>query len=60
MKANIIVDEANLNEGIFKQRLGGIKRANKLFEPQPITAILATFNRALWADDQANDDKALA
>ncbi|GGF67358.1 type I restriction-modification system endonuclease [Alteromonas lipolytica] len=60
MKANIIVDEANLNEGIFKQRLGGIKRANKLFEPQPITAILATFNRALWADDQANDDKASA
>ena len=59
---NIIVDEANLNEGIFKQRLGGINRANKLFD-QPITDILAQFNRALWVnddDDGYTDDKATA
>lgn len=62
MKANIIVDEANLNEGIFKQRLGGINRANKLFD-QPITDILAEFNRALWVNDDDGgytDDKATA
>ena len=62
MKANIIVDEANLNEGIFKQRLGGINRANKLFD-QPITDILAQFNRALWVNDDDGsytDDKATA
>ncbi|MCC2606932.1 type I restriction-modification enzyme R subunit C-terminal domain-containing protein [Planctobacterium marinum] len=50
MKANIIVDESNLNEGIFKQRLGGIKRATKLFE-QPITDILGEFNKAIWSGD---------
>lgn len=50
MKANIIVDESNLNEGIFKQRLGGIKRASKLFE-QPITDILGKFNKAIWSGD---------
>ena len=63
MKANIIVDEANLNEGIFKQRLGGITRANKLFD-QPITDILAQFNRALWINDddggRPNNDKVTA
>ncbi len=48
MKANIIVDESNLNEGIFKQRLGGIKRASKLFS-QPMADILSEFNRELWA-----------
>ncbi len=56
MKANIIVDEASLNEGIFKQRLGGVQRANKLFD-QPITSILAKFNRELWTGD---DGKASA
>ena len=50
MKANIIVDESNLNEGIFKQRLGGIKRASKLFE-QPIADILGEFNKAIWSED---------
>ncbi|OEF23139.1 type I restriction-modification system endonuclease [Vibrio rumoiensis] len=52
MKANIIVDESNLNEGIFKQRLGGISRANKLFD-QPVTDVLAEFNRALWTKNQS-------
>lgn len=56
IKANIIVDESNLDEGIFKEHLGGVQRANKLFE-QPITAILAQFNRELWAD---YDNKASA
>ena len=51
MKANIIVDESNLNEGIFKQRLGGISRANKLFD-EPVTDVLANFNRELWAKSQ--------
>ena len=48
MKATTIVDEVALNNGIFKQQLGGIKRANKLFE-QPITEVLSNFNRELWA-----------
>ena len=47
IKANVIVDESNLNEGIFKQ-IGGTKRASKLFE-QPIVDILSNFNKALWA-----------
>jgi type I restriction enzyme R subunit len=46
MKATTIVDEAALNQGIFKHQ-GGIKRANKLFE-QPATEVLERFNRALW------------
>lgn len=50
MKANIVVDESNLNQGIFKQRLGGIQRANKLFG-QPVVDVLAQFNRAMWSDD---------
>lgn len=48
MKANMIVDEANLNEGIFKQRLGGINRANKLFA-RPMNEILVNFNQEIWA-----------
>lgn len=51
MKANIIVDESNLNEGIFKQRLGGLKRATKLFK-QPVSEILGQFNKAIWLDDE--------
>lgn len=47
IKANIIVDEGNLNQGIFKQ-MGGTKRATKLFD-QPIADILHSFNKALWA-----------
>lgn len=47
MKATTIVDEPALNQGIFKHQ-GGIKRANKLFE-EPITEVLADFNRALWS-----------
>lgn len=47
MKATTIVDEAALNQGIFKHQ-GGIQRANKLFD-QPISEVLGTFNRALWA-----------
>jgi type I restriction enzyme R subunit len=46
MKATTIVDEAALNQGIFKHQ-GGIKRADKLFE-QPVTEVLERFNRALW------------
>jgi len=48
MKATTIVDNIALDSGVFKQQLGGIKRANKLFE-QPITQLLADFNRELWA-----------
>ncbi|AWB65322.1 type I restriction-modification system endonuclease [Saccharobesus litoralis] len=48
MKANIIVDEPSLDQGIFKQRLGGLKRANKLFDI-PLAEILNDFNQALWA-----------
>ncbi len=47
MKANTIVDERSLNEGFFRDRLGGIKRANKLFDT-PITEVLASFNESLW------------
>ncbi|MBF4443124.1 type I restriction-modification enzyme R subunit C-terminal domain-containing protein, partial [Vibrio anguillarum] len=54
MKANIVVDESNLNEGIFKQRLGGLQRANKLFE-QPVVDVLAQFNRAIWSDDDRKE-----
>ncbi|MGJ0429426.1 type I restriction-modification system endonuclease [Methylobacter sp.] len=46
MKATTVVDEAALNQGIFKHQ-GGIKRADKLFE-QPVTEVLERFNRALW------------
>jgi len=48
MKATTIVDNKALNEGIFKNQLGGLKRANKLFNP-PITDVLEQFNKALWA-----------
>ncbi|MDO6505552.1 type I restriction-modification system endonuclease [Colwellia sp. 4_MG-2023] len=48
MKATTIVDDVALDSGIFKQQLGGIKRANKLFE-KPITEVLLDFNRELWA-----------
>lgn len=46
MKATTIVDEAALNQGIFKHQ-GGIKRANKLFD-QPASQVLEQFNKALW------------
>jgi type I restriction enzyme R subunit len=46
MKANIIVDEPALNQGVFKNQ-GGIQRANKLFE-KPVGEVLQQFNRALW------------
>ena len=36
MKATTIVDDVALDNGVFKQQLGGIKRANKLFD-KPIT-----------------------
>ena len=39
MKAKIVVDESNLNQGIFKQRLGGIQRANKLFGQQVVDVL---------------------
>ena len=48
MKATTIVDDVALDNGVFKQQLGGIKRANKLFE-KPITQVLSDFNRELWA-----------
>lgn len=47
MKATTIVDNKALDEGVFKNQLGGIKRANKLFEPS-ITVVLEEFNKALW------------
>jgi type I restriction enzyme R subunit len=50
IKANVVVDESNLNEGIFKN-MGGIKRATKLFD-QPVTDILNQFNRAIWSQGE--------
>ena len=47
IKATTIVDNKALNEGVFKNQLGGLKRANKLFEPS-ITNVLEQFNKALW------------
>jgi type I restriction enzyme R subunit len=47
MKATTIVDNKALDEGVFKNQLGGLKRANKLFEPS-ITEVLEQFNKALW------------
>ena len=47
MKATTIVDNKALDEGIFKNQLGGLKRASKLFDP-PITEVLQQFNKALW------------
>ena len=55
IKANIIVDETNLNEGIFKQ-IGGIKRATKLFE-QPITDILSKFNKSIWSQERSEGEQ---
>ena len=46
MKATTIVDEAALNQGIFKHE-GGTQRANKLFDT-PITDVLTQFRQALW------------
>jgi type I restriction enzyme R subunit len=46
MKATTIVDQAALDQGIFKNQ-GGIQRANKLFQ-QPIVDVLEQFNRQLW------------
>ena len=46
MKATTIVDQAALDQGIFKNQ-GGIQRANKLFQ-QPIVEVLEQFNRQLW------------
>ncbi|PQJ89131.1 type I restriction-modification system endonuclease [Aliivibrio sifiae] len=51
MKATTIVDLPALDQGIFKQQQGGIKRANKLFE-QPIEDVLLQFNKALWLAPQ--------
>jgi type I restriction enzyme R subunit len=45
-ESTTIVDETALDSGVFKQHMGGLKRANKLFG-QPITTILVDFNRAL-------------
>lgn len=46
IKATTIVDEVALDNGVFKQQLGGIKRANKLFN-KPIAEVLLDFNRQL-------------
>lgn len=46
VKANTIVDEAALDQGIFRNQ-GGSKRANKLFD-RPVTQVLEQFNRSLW------------
>lgn len=45
-KATTIVDEANLNQGIFRHQ-GGVKRADKLFG-KPVIEVLEQFNLALW------------
>ncbi|WP_253910183.1 type I restriction-modification enzyme R subunit C-terminal domain-containing protein [Vibrio aestuarianus] len=47
MKATTIVDLPALDQGIFKQQQGGLKRANKLFE-QPVEDVLLQFNKALF------------
>ena len=47
MKATTIVDNKAREEGIFKSQPGGLKRANKLFQP-PINDVLEQFNKTLW------------
>jgi type I restriction enzyme R subunit len=47
MKAATIVDRQALDEGVLRDQLGGIKRADKLFEGG-IDEVLERFNRALW------------
>ena len=50
MIATTIVDEAALDQGIFKHK-GGIQRANKLFD-QPMDEVLSMFNQALWQTEE--------
>lgn len=47
MKAATIVDRQALDEGVLRSELGGLKRADKLFEGR-IEDVLEQFNRALW------------
>lgn len=54
MKANTLVDASHLNEGVFRNRLGGIKRAENLFKQQPIAEVLNQFNQALWQNELAS------
>ena len=53
MKATTIVDNAALEQGVLKSQLGGVKRANKLFDNK-IEQILDKFNRALWDKNKAS------
>ncbi len=45
--ATIIVDTKALDHGYLKDQLGGIRRANKLFDNK-IEDILINFNKSLW------------
>ncbi|MBM7124418.1 type I restriction-modification system endonuclease [Dyella flava] len=46
IKANIILDEAAINEGPFREQ-GGFRRLNQLFEGQ-LHEVLADMNEAIW------------
>lgn len=46
VKANIVLDEASINEGPFGQQ-GGFKRLNQIFDQQ-LHDVLADMNEAIW------------
>lgn len=49
IKANVVLDEALINEGPFGQQ-GGFNRMNQIFEGQ-LTAVLADMNERIWQQD---------
>lgn len=49
IKANIVLDEAALNDGPFQQQ-GGFKRLNQIFEGQ-LNELLADMNEFIWQQD---------
>jgi len=49
IKANIVLDEAAINEGPFQPQ-GGFNRLNQIFEGQ-LTTLLADMNEFIWQQD---------
>lgn len=49
IKANIVLDEALINEGPFQQQ-GGFRRLNQIFEGQ-LETLLADMNEYIWQQD---------
>lgn len=46
LKANVVLDEASINDGPFREQ-GGFKRLNQIFEGQ-LPELLAEINEAVW------------